>query len=88
MDVKVCANCKDKFVFSHMHYRPKVKYEAKEGELFTTVYCSDACFELIPKDKKAPCGCEMRRLVMTEGRLGGDKMACLLHMTVFEAEAV
>ena len=87
MDVKTCANCKDKFVFSHVNYRPKVKYEAKEGELFQTAYCSDACEEGIEKGTKAPCSCDMRSLGLSEGRLGGEKWVCLAHTMVFEKVA-
>lgn len=87
MELKTCANCKDKFVFSHVNYRPRVRYEALGGELFTTVYCSDACEEGIPKGTKAACRCDLRNLGLSEGRVGGEKWVCLLHAMVFEKVA-
>lgn len=79
--VQICPNCQDKFLPNHNYYRPKVKY-VEDGAI---LYCSDACFRDINKDTKGACGCELRKLVLTEGRRG-DKWLCSYHSMVFDME--
>ena len=83
METKICAHCGDKFISSHVQYRPKVKYTI-DGTLF---YCSDACMEGVVKGSIAECGCDYRKIVLVEWN-NLDKYVCLLHSLVMEVPSV
>ena len=81
IDTRPCSNCDENILINHSAYRTKVKYKTVDGKAVSNLYCSDACLEGIPKGTLATCKCDMRKMVLTEGRQG-KKYVCLSCMVV------
>lgn len=79
---KSCAHCQDRFLASHELYHPKFRIVPVFNDKPKILdFCSDACMDGIAKGTLAKCGCDYRKLIITENR-NKIKYVCLTCMVV------
>lgn len=88
MDITICAHCQDKFISSHVSYRPKTKLlKHEDGAPEVLWYCSDSCLCGYDPKLSDPMGHNIRTLNISQG-IGAEKLCCLTCMKVFPIDSI